>query len=52
MAEQHVRECATSMIDGFQISLIDASAQLGAALLALSLSVLLIPAGALRLRCP
>jgi precorrin-3B methylase len=56
MAGKIVWNCAKPMIDAMHISLIDAAAQLGAAthglFMALSLSLLLIPAGALRLRCP
>lgn len=52
MAGKIVWNCAKPMIDAMHISLIDTAAQLGAAVLALSLSLLLIPAGALRLRCP
>ena len=52
MAGQHVKDNVEFMIDGFQSSLIDAAARFGAATLALTRSLLLLPAGGLRLRCP
>ena len=51
MAGHVNRKRTSNMIDGTSISLIESAAQLGSALLALSLALLL-PAGALRLRCP
>ena len=52
MAGQHVKDNVEFMINGVQSSLMGAAGQLGAATLALPRSLLLLPAGALRLRCP
>ncbi len=52
MAGLFIEEDATKMIDGQHISLISAGANLAAATLALTLGLLLLPAGALRLRNP
>ena len=52
MAGQHVKDNVEFMIDEFQSSLMVAAGQLGAATLALTRFLLLLPAGALRLRCP
>jgi len=53
MAGHFMKDNASIMIDGQSISLISGPANLAAALLALTLGLLLIPqAGALRLRNP
>ena len=52
MAGQHVKDKVEFMIDEFQSSLMVAAGQFGAATLALTRFLLLLPAGALRLRRP
>ncbi len=52
MAEKRNKDRAATMIDERYISLIAADTQQGGGLLALGLDLLLIEAGALRLRCP
>jgi hypothetical protein len=52
MAGLFCEEDATKMIDGQTLSMISGPANLAAAMFALTLGLLLIPAGALRLRNP
>ncbi len=52
MAGHFMKDTASIMIDGQTLSMISGPANLAAAALALTLGLLLIPAGALRLRNP